>query len=317
MSKDIAKSGSSPRDWFGNTLVKLADEGMDFLTVDTDTAGGTGLWIFRDKYPDRVIQCGISEQAAMAIAAGLADGKQIPIIFSSFASFAARAWEIARLQVFYNDLPVIIAMSHVGIDVGPDGPSNASLEHYALWGSLPDNYPIFHPSCPNEMEGALRHLLGCGGPGVLFTGRSSVELGAWADRIDPISKPIFQTVATFGNDEKFDIQIVSAGHMVSKCVLAAFILYDQNTNFRIGVYSYPDFSKGIYQKFNNPKNSLLVTVEDHTRVGGLNQFIRSNATVLSFFVDEWGQSGDPPDLFDHYGLSPEKIAERVIEVVNG
>ena len=112
------------RDTFGQALVYLARERNDFVVLDADVAGGTGTHVFREAYPDRFIQCGIAEQNMMSVAAGLSTTGVIPII-TCYAVFASmRAIEQARNSIAYPDFNVKIVASHLGLDVGPDGPTH-------------------------------------------------------------------------------------------------------------------------------------------------------------------------------------------------
>ena len=61
----------SLREHFGKTLCELAKR-YDFYVIDCDVASGTGTYHFREAYPERFIQAGISEQSATGLAAGLA-----------------------------------------------------------------------------------------------------------------------------------------------------------------------------------------------------------------------------------------------------
>ena len=112
----IASSGQTLREVFGRSLVELADSHPSFLVLDADVAGGTGAYHFRSAYPTRFIQCGIAEQNMFSLAAGLSSQGFIPIV-TTFAVFAMRAFEQARLSINYSSRNVKIVASHPGLDV--------------------------------------------------------------------------------------------------------------------------------------------------------------------------------------------------------
>ena len=103
----IATSGDSLRESFGKTLVSLANQYPKVIVLDADIAGGTGIHHFREKFPDRFVQCGIAEQNMMAMSGGMAAVGLIPIV-TTFAVFMLRAIEQARLSIAYADMNVKI-----------------------------------------------------------------------------------------------------------------------------------------------------------------------------------------------------------------
>ena len=169
MQADTVMKKKSLRTFFGDALTRFAHD-KEFLVVDMDVASGTGIKGFTEAYPDRVIQCGISEQAGMGIAAGLAISGT-PVVYSTFAVFGLRAFEIARLSVAFAGVNVKIALSHVGLDAGEDGASAQSLSHYCVWRALSD-VEVLHPVDEADMYEAVRYMLNVKRPVVLFTGRS-------------------------------------------------------------------------------------------------------------------------------------------------
>jgi transketolase len=324
MAVDVGSMSGTPRDWFGDALVRLAfEEGLDFTVVDCDVAGGTGAWKFRDAFPNRFVQCGISEQAAAGIAAGLAEGFGKPVVFNTFAVFGARAWEVLRLQAFYNELPVIIALSHLGLDVGEDGASAQSLSHFALWRAMPGDAPVINPCCPLEMEGALRWLMSSGKPGVLLTGRSQVKLGPWAQGVEFKAPGLLHCVFSTAGSDADDVAILASGHMVAPCVLAAQKLVE--VEIRTTVYSVPSLKPIDEQGIGIIADGCpVITVEDHGPAGGLFEAVAGavaltrkgeESTVVPLFVDGWGESGTPEELAGAHGINVDGIAHVVEEVV--
>ena len=87
------------RESYGNALARLGAENKDIVVLDADLASATKTEIFKKKYPDRHIDCGIAESNMIGVAAGLAAAGKIPFA-SSFAMFAAgRAFEQIRNSV--------------------------------------------------------------------------------------------------------------------------------------------------------------------------------------------------------------------------
>ena len=81
MSEKIAT-----REAYGQTLAELAATDKNLVVLDADLSKSTKTDVFKKKFPERFINCGIAEANMMSIAAGLASTGMIPFA-SSFASF--------------------------------------------------------------------------------------------------------------------------------------------------------------------------------------------------------------------------------------
>ena len=120
------------RDSYGNALCELGEVYPDLVVLDADLAEATRTSVFKKKYPERHIDCGIAESNMMGIAAGLATTGKIPFV-SSFAMFATgRAFEQVRNSIGYPHLNVKIGGTHAGVTVGEDGASHQCNEDLAL-----------------------------------------------------------------------------------------------------------------------------------------------------------------------------------------
>ena len=159
------------REAYGKTLAKLG-ETRHFYVMDADLAGSTQTEIFRKKYPERFIQCGIAEANMVNMAAGIAS-TGIPVFVSSYAIFTSgRCWEQIRTSVAYPKLNVKIAATHAGITVGEDGASHQCCEDISLMRSIP-NMLVVSPADATEAALATEAILNYNGPAYLRLSRSS------------------------------------------------------------------------------------------------------------------------------------------------
>ena len=142
------------------------------VILRADLAGGTGCYHFK-KYPKRFFQCGITEANMISVSAGMASLGLVPFA-TTFAVFALRAFEQARLSISYANLNVKIVASHGGLDTGPDGASAQCIEDLACFRSLP-NFVVLSPCDSNEMFQAVKTIAKHKGPVYMRTGRSNVE----------------------------------------------------------------------------------------------------------------------------------------------
>lgn len=304
----------SMRDAFGQELIRLAGKRDDFVVLDADVAGGTGTHVFRHAFPDRFIQCGIAEQNMMSVAAGLSTTGIIPIV-TCYAVFASmRAVEQARNSIAYPNFNVKIAASHLGLDVGPDGPTHQAIEDIAIYRSIP-NFKIASPADPNELASALSVMLDTEGPVYLRTGRSPLPTF-----LDEGIK--FEWGKGTVLSEGDDCTIIAVGVMVYRALKAAEILKKDGISCRVvNMPSIKPIDADLIVD-SARKTGCIVTAEDHNIIGGLGSAVAEVLVenhpvpvVRLGIKDSFAESGDPKDLAEKYGLIPEAIADKVREVL--
>ncbi|MGR3178622.1 MAG: transketolase family protein [Candidatus Anammoxibacter sp.] len=304
----------SMRDAFGHALVELARKRDDFVILDADVAGGTGAHIFRKEFPDRFIQCGIAEQNMMSVAAGLSTTGVIPIV-TCYAVFASmRAIEQARNSIAYPEFNVKIAVSHLGLDVGPDGPTHQAIEDIAIYRSIP-NFKVVSPADPNELKAALSIILDTDGPVYFRTGRSPLPTFLNKDVKFVIGKG---SVLIDGKD----VTIIAVGVMVYRAMEAAKMLKKTGTNCRVvNMASLKPIDVDLIID-SAKKTGCFVTAEDHNIMGGLGSAV-AEVLVENYpvpmvrvgIMDRFAESGDPEDLAKKYNLNSEAIIKAVKKVV--
>jgi len=304
----------SMRDAFGNCIVELARIRDDFVILDADVAGGTGTKLFRSTFPDRFIQCGIAEQNMMSAAAGLSTTGIIPVV-TCYAVFASmRAIEQARNSIAYPNFNVKIVASHLGLDVGPDGPTHQAIEDISIYRSIP-NFKIAAPADPNEMKAVLPVMLDSYGPVYLRTGRSPLPTFLEEDIKFEWGKG---TIIAEGND----VTIIAVGVMVYRALEAAKQLEKEGISCRVvNMSSLKPIDKELIIN-SAKKTGFIVTAEDHNIIGGLGGAV---AEVLSEnypvpmvrvgIMDCFAESGDPKELAEKYGLDSKGIEKAVKKIL--
>jgi len=90
------------RQGFGEALVALGEENKDVMAIGLDITDSVKTGMFRDKFPDRFIECGIAEQNGMGIAAGLSLAGKVPFISTYGVFCPGRNWDQIRISVCYN-----------------------------------------------------------------------------------------------------------------------------------------------------------------------------------------------------------------------
>lgn len=302
------------RDAFGRALVELARQRDDFVVLDADVAGGTGTQVFRDAFPDRFIQCGIAEQNMMSVAAGLSTTGVIPIV-TCYAVFASmRAVEQARNSIAYPNFNVKIAASHLGLDVGPDGPTHQSMEDMAIFRAIP-NFIVVSPADPMELNKALPVILDHTGPVYLRTGRSPVPT-------------IFDDTLTFriGKGQVIrkgiDVTVVAVGVMVHRALTAAEALAREGISCRVVDLSTIKPVDADLIEACARETGAVVTAEDHNIIGGLGGAVAETLVERCpvpmqrvGIYDQFAESGEPDDLIEKYHLTSGAIAMAARKVL--
>ena len=300
------------RQAYGETLAKLKDH-PDLVVLDADLSAATKTDIFAKTAPEKFFNMGIAEADMIGTAAGFALGGKRPFA-SSFAIFAAgRAYEQIRNAVAYQKLNVTIAATHAGVTVGEDGGSHQAIEDIALMRAIP-GMTIINPVDDLETEGAIETILAHEGPVYLRLGRLAVERVHEEKRPFVIGKG--ETLVE-GNDGT----IIATGLMVQESLEAAKQLAEQGTKIRVLNFSTikPLDEDLVLQAAK--ETPWIITAEEHSVIGGLgsavSEFLSENqpTKVIKIGVqDQFGQSGNPELLKEHYGLTAKNIINKVIQL---
>ncbi len=302
------------RESYGNALVECFPDFPNLVVLDADLAAATKTGIFKKAHPERHIDCGIAECNMMSIAAGMAAAGMIPFA-STFAMFAAgRAFEQVRNSIGYPHLNVKIGATHAGISVGEDGATHQCNEDIALMRAIP-GMVVINPSDDVEARAAVRAALEYQGPVYLRFGRLAVPV------INDRPDYKFELGKGVTLKEGKDITIVATGLTVSEALAAAENLAAEGIDAGvINIHTIKPLDKELIQAA-AAKTGKLVTVEEHSIIGGLGdavlEAIRENPVpVYKIGVnDEFGHSGPAAKLIEMYGLTAGPIAERVKEIL--
>ena len=204
------------REAYGKALAELGDK-YDFVVLDADLAAATKTAIFKKKFPERHINCGIAEGNMVSVAAGLAAAGKIPFA-STFAMFGAgRAFEQIRNSVGYPHLNVKIGATHAGITVGEDGATHQCNEDIALMRTIP-GMTVVNPADAVEARAAVEAAILHKGPMYLRFGRLAVPV------IYDKESYRFELGKGIQMTEGRDVTIVATGIMVDMALAAAELL---------------------------------------------------------------------------------------------
>jgi len=138
--------------FFGCALTEFAEKDPRIVAITAGMTLGTGLTSFREAFPDRLFDFGISEEHCATFAAGLTLRGMKPV-FAVYSTFLQRAFDQVIHDVALQKLPVIFAIDRGGV-VGADGPTHHGVFDLSYLRMIP-NMVVAAPK--DEVE--LRDLL--------------------------------------------------------------------------------------------------------------------------------------------------------------
>lgn len=160
------------RDAFSTGLTEAArtDERVVLLTGDH----GYALFDeFRKACPDQYINAGIAEQNMVGVAAGLAKAGFRPVVYGLGAFVPIRVLEQIKLDVCYEQLPVIFIGDGAGVVYSSLGSSHQSTEDIAALRAVP-HISILSPADRFEMAGCMNLAFTSERPVYLRVGKSDL-----------------------------------------------------------------------------------------------------------------------------------------------
>ena len=303
------------REAFAAALYEMAAENDKVVGVFPDSLKAMRAVPFGETYPDRYIECGIAEQCAVDVAAGLASAGMLPFVGTYCGFLTMRAGEQMRTFVGYTDLNVKFIGVNAGILGGErEGVTHQFYEDLAFVTSIP-NFTVLTPADPEQLYEAVKYAAEIQGP-VYIRGGSGREVDVYA-KDAPFSKDGITVWKEYGTDAV----LFSNGYVLDRVLAAADLLKEQGINVTvadINILYGKDPSKILDVM---AKTSQIVTVEDHNINGGLGSYISRLATenqsvkVKRIALTDFAESGPAKELADAYGYAPEKIAATVKETL--
>jgi len=308
------------RSALGRAIADLATINDNVVAVDCDLKGSVKLDFLDKERPDRIVELGVQEHNAAALAGALsADG--IVTFFADFGVFGVdETFNQHRLNAI-NNTNLKVVVTHCGIDVGEDGKTHHALNYISAplaW----YGFKVIVPADPNQTDRVVRYIAKKYGNFVVAMGRSKLE-------------PIRKEDGSLYFDENYvfeygkmdvlrdgdDGVIYCTGSVVPNALKAHEILKSKGIKFAVINISCPyDLDEEVLRKYSN----FVVTVEDHNVLNGLGSLIAQKYFELGVMpgkfmklgLSEFPVSGDSKLLFEIYGLSGEQIAQSILNKLN-
>lgn len=301
-------SDKATRDAFGDAIKQLGAENPRIVVLDADLSVSTKSASFAKSYPDRFFQMGIAEQNMVGTAAGLAFSGLIPFC-CSFGCFVAGRYETIRVSVGYSRANVKIVGTHAGLGIGEDGYTQMGLEDINVLRGLP-GMTILQPADELSTHAAVRWAAEHVGPVYLRLTRQ--KLPKLYD-----SPSAFQAGRAIIHREGKGLAIIGTGATVIEALRAADSLSSLNP-WVIDIHTIKPIDRALIGTLARVCKTV-VTVEDHNVIGGLGTAVSEVLSEIGFsgklirlgVQDTYGESGPPDALYEKYGISASRIAERI------
>ena len=296
---------------YGMAIMEMARQRDDFYVMSADLCQSSGLFKFREEFPDRFINSGIAEQNLIGIAAGLAkDGTCV--FASSFSPFVTmRACEQVRMNMGYMQLNVKTVGLGSGLIMAQLGNSHYGIEDGSVMRAIP-GMTVVNPADGVEIMKLVEALCDYPHPAYLrLTGGPGLPI-VYEDDID------FQIGKAIKVREGKDIAIIACGTMVYYAKQAAEILAGKGVEASvIDMHTIKPLDTEAVDAELGKK--LIVTVEEATIVGGLGSAVAEHlaikkqkpAQLMLGIKDTFPHAGTYQYLLENCRLTGPQIAEDI------
>ena len=297
------------RKQFTDTLLELAREDKDIIA---------------NALPKQFVECGIAEQDAVGISAGLAHSGKKVFCCGPACFYVARSLEQVKVDLAYSENPVTILGVSGGVAYGASGATHHSLHDIAVLRTFP-GMTVCLPSDWRFTKKLVKFLAvdqwsmvngQCPKPCYVRVGRAAIPDVYADDNFEVVPGKAIQLLD--GND----VTIVAAGETVYHAWQAGLQLKEQGISARVLDCSWikPFDTEAILKAAR--ETGRIVTVEEHSQFGGLGAIVCETVSEHPVPVriigipDENVIHGTNTEIFHYYGMDAEGITKSVIDFVS-
>jgi len=309
-------NGKPNQDVFSAALLELAEADRNIVVVTSDSRGSGKLVGYGQKLPEQIVEIGIAEQNLVGVAAGLASAGKKTFAVSPACFLTARALEQIKNDVAYSDNPVRLIGISAGVSYGALGSTHHSLHDFAVLRAI-NNITIVAPADNFETAEAVKLAVKLDKPIYLRFGKKAMPLLTEDNSVGfEFGKG---RVIKKGND----IAIIATGETVYPALQATEKLAQQGVQATVvSMHTIKPLDAGLIMQLAKDTGAIL-TVEEHSVNGGLGEACASlllqNKYNKPFKImgipDEYTVTGSQIEIFEHYGLSADGIAQAVLNLL--
>ena len=268
----------------------------------------------KNKFPDRILNFGITEAASMSIAVGLALESWIPVCYTIAPFITSRCFDQIRVGVGYHHANVKIVGIAAGMSYGDLGCTHHAIEDIALLRSVP-GMTVISPADSHQTNLATREALNHVGPTYLRLMLDVETIPECVTQKFDIGKG---SIIKNGND----ISIIATGEVIKEAILASKELEKIGVSTEIvNISTIKPIDKDLIKKIVKDKK-FIITIEEHSIIGGLGSAVAE--TILEFGVNKnlyferigindtfVNKYGTKPELYKLFGLDSKNIYSRI------
>lgn len=297
---------------FTDTLLELAKQDKDIIAVTTDARGSVTLGDFAKELPAQFVECGIAEQDAVGIAAGLAHSGKKTFVCGPACFYVARSLEQVKVDLAYSENPVKVLGVSGGVAYGALGATHHSLHDIAVLRTFP-GMNVCLPCDARQTRRLVQQLVDYPHPVYVRVGRAAVpDVYEDDDFTFEIGKANMLLNGT-------DLTIIGAGETVWHAYHAGLALKEQGISVRVLDMSWikPCDTEAVINAAHD--TGRIITVEEHSRFGGLGAMVTEILSEHPVPVriigipDENVVHGTNKEIFHHYGMDAEGITKSALD----
>ena len=304
---------------FANTLIEQAKKDSKIVAMTAAMPSGTGLNLFKEKFPDRTFDVGIAEQHAVTFAAGLATEGYKPYA-AIYSTFLQRAYDQVVHDVAIQSLPVRFAIDRAGL-VGADGPTHAGSFDITYLSTLP-NFVVMAASDEAELVKMVNTSVDINDRPSAFRYPRGNGLG--------VELPSINETLEIGKGriikEGKKVAILNFGARLHECVNASKTLFSKGIDCTLvdARFAKPLDEKLIMEIASN--HEVLLTIEEGS-IGGFGSHVMQFLSDLGVFdsglkfrsmilPDTFINQDTPENMYKSAGLDYLSIVNKIENALN-
>lgn len=303
------RMGRANLDEFAATLQSLAEADPGIIAVTSDSRGSGKLPPFGEALPRQIVELGIAEQNLVGVTAGLAACGKRAFGVSPSCFLTARALEQVKNDVCYSNVPAVLVGISAGVSYGALGTTHHSLHDLAALRAL-SNIAIVVPADNFETRAAILVAARTDKPMFVRFGKAAMYTLNGPDATFALGR-----ASTLR--EGADVAFIATGETVVHALLAAGALAEAGLCARVvSMHTVRPLDTEAVLRAGRECRAV-VTVEEHSVHGGLGEacaatLMQAGVTVpfrIVGIADEDTVTGAQADIFRHYGISMEGLAD--------
>lgn len=300
---------------FGLASPILAEEDPKFILLTADLATLSGMDRYISQYPEQFLNIGIAEQNMLGVASGLKAEGYNPVATTYATFITMRACEQIRHFMGYMKLGFTIVGSGAGLSQGFAGNTHYTIEDISMMRVIP-NLNVISPS---DAASAVK----------LYQVAVNSSLPVYIRLTGGLNCPIVYTQDVefkIGGSHKLmegeEIAILACGTMVKTAMESALLLNANGISSNVyDMYSVKPLDRETV--INNLDKKLIVTIEEHSKSGGLGasvaeimtEYNNSPKLLRLGIEDTFNLAGDPNHLLEINRLTRDFLCEDILNAL--